>query len=248
MERRGARRLPAVELRPGVVCPDWSFVRSDAAREALRAMFKAGGYQRRWSRRSAAEDLVHRAVLEAYVADGRPPGRTAVARATGLDPTAVEAAFVALAQRDLVVLDGPAGKVLGAYPFTERRTGHLVVLGGRALHAMCAVDALGAGAMYRRDARIESACGACGRPIGIETRRRGTAVATAEPASAVVRIGVRYEDCAATSLCTAIAFFCGDAHLQARAAGGERAAFRAGLDEALQVGQAIFVPFLRRSP
>src|SRR3546814_7694576 len=74
---------------------------------------------------------------------------------------------------------------------------------------MCAIDALGTGAMFGTDVVIESRCRACGGPIQIATRDRGIALDHVEPRSTLVWSGNRYEGaCAATSLCTVIAFFC----------------------------------------
>jgi hypothetical protein len=71
-------------------------------------------------------------------------------------------------------------------------------------------------------------------------------VADVQPGSAVVWSGVRRTDgCAANSMCTVIAFFCDDAHLEAwRAEHHPEAGFRLSIDEALQVGRAFFGPSL----
>jgi hypothetical protein len=62
----------------------------------------------------------------------------------------------------------------------------------------------------------------------------------------VVWSGQRYAgDCAASSLCTVQAFFCGDDHLEGWRASGPAGAedgVRLNLPEALDVGRAIFAP------
>uniref|UniRef100_UPI001BDD1532 organomercurial lyase n=1 Tax=Escherichia coli TaxID=562 RepID=UPI001BDD1532 len=84
------------------------------------------------------------------------------------------------------------------------------------LNAMCAVDALGIGAMTDRDIRVASRCRHCGAPIRIATRDRGRMLAKVEPQSAVMWQSIRYEDaCAANSLFATTAFFCSDDHLSA---------------------------------
>jgi mercury(II) reductase len=112
---------------------------------------------------------------------------------------------------------------------------------------MCAVDALGIGAMTDRDIAIASSCRHCGAPIRITTRERGRAVAAVAPSTAVMWQSVRYEDgCAASSLCATTAFFCSDEHLSAWR--DERSAdepgFRLSIEEGLQAGRALFGPSL----
>ena len=112
---------------------------------------------------------------------------------------------------------------------------------------MCAIDALGVGTMYGTSTVIESRCRFCRTAIGVRTVEHGRRLETALPTSAVVfaRIGYR-GGCAATSLCTTIAFFCNDAHLdQWRLAQElEGPGLRLSIEEAFQVGRAIFGPVL----
>jgi hypothetical protein len=42
-------------------------------------------------------------------------------------------------------------RIVGAYPLTSRKTEHQVHVGGKRVHAMCAIDALGVRAMLGRD-------------------------------------------------------------------------------------------------
>src|SRR5258708_8476138 len=111
---------------------------------------------------------------------------------------------------------------------SDRDTGHRVALHGRDLNAMCAVDALGIGAMIDRDVAITSRCRHFGAPIRITSRDRGRALAHVEPQTAVMCQSVRYEGaCAANSLCATTSFFCSDDHLSAWRR--EQAADEAGL-------------------
>jgi hypothetical protein len=115
---------------------------------------------------------------------------------------------------------------------------------------MCAVDALGIGAMFDADVVIKSGCRACGGSIRIATRDRGVALDSVEPGTTVVWSGNHYEGaCAATSLCTVIAFFCSEAHLEDRwrtnRLGSE--GYCPTPDEAMQVGRALFAPVLSRA-
>lgn len=235
----------AIELRPGVVFPDWTAVTSETARQALDAILRVFGVASGWKEYSADEDRVRTAVLASYGERGRVPTVAELAADLSLAEDAVREGLGRLRQRDMVVLDGISGEVSGAYPFTERDTGHRVVLGETTLNAMCAVDALGAGAMFGRDTFIRSSCRECGREIVVTTRDDGRALATVWPAETVVWIGIQYQDQAATSLCAVIAFFCSDGHLEAwREGNRELKGYRLSVDEGMQTGRAIFTPFL----
>lgn len=242
-----ARHGAAVEVRSGVLFPDWSVVKSPVAACALQAILDVAGKRANISGLTASEDNVWRAALELYVRFGRAPTAVQIAQATGLLADTVEGVLRTLHARDLVVLDAE-GAISGAYPFTERRTGHVVHMDGQKLTAMCAIDALGAGAMYRGDTRVESSCLYCGAVIEVATRRAGEEIADVRPATAIVWSGLQYANgCAATSLCTVLAFFCSDDHLAGwrAGAGGDVDGLRLSLDEATQVGKALFIPRLR---
>ena len=239
--------LPSYAVRPGVAFPDWSVVASPVVLEALRAMIESDHVLNRWAGYDSATDRVRIALLRLYAEDGRAPVLSALATRAGLSETAVQPLLEELRQRDLAVFEGE--RIVGAYPFTDRDTGHRVNLDGRTLNAMCAVDALGIGAMCDRDIAITSRCRHCGAPIRLTTQDRGRALADVEPETAVVWLSVRYEGaCAANSLCTATAFFCSDDHLAAwrRDRRSDEPGFPLSVDEALEAGRAIFGPSLAR--
>lgn len=253
-QSRGAAAPPdsprelSVLLRPGVRIPDWAAVHDASARAALTAIFELVGVGRqKWSGIGEREDRIWRAVIELFAERGRAPDAAEIADATRLPREAIADALIKLQARDVVVLDGD-GRIAGAYPFTERATGHRIRLGGKALTAMCAIDALGAGAMFATATEIESSCRHCGTAIRVDTRAAGTVLAKIEPMTAVVWAGLHHSGgCSATSLCTVLAFFCSDEHLAAWRAGASagRSGHRLSMNEALQVGKAIFVPILR---
>ncbi|MGH6678716.1 MAG: organomercurial lyase, partial [Bradyrhizobium sp.] len=166
---------PSYTARPGVTFPDWSVVASPAVRDALLAMVGSHHVCNRWSGYDAGTDRVRVALLQFYVKNGRAPTARALAERVHLSEQAVRPLLEELRRRDLVVLDGT--QIVGACPFTDRDTGHRVTLGGRVLNAMCAVDALGIGAMADRDTTIESRCRRCGAPIRIATQHRGRLLA-----------------------------------------------------------------------
>ncbi len=234
-------------IRPGVTTPNWSVVTSETVREALGAFFGTCDWEERWAGLDEAEDQTRRAILEAYPRIGHAPSTDELARTTGFAPDQVRGLVAKLEARDMVVLDRDGTTLTGAYPFIDRPTEHRVHLGETVVNAMCAIDALGAGAMLGIDVVVESACRSCGAPIRIQTRDKGAGLADRSPESAVVWSGIQYADrCAADSLCTVMAFFCSDGHLESwRDTQNPRTdGFRLSLDEGLQMGRAIFMPLL----
>ena len=240
-------RLPNYHVRPGVTFPDWAAVTSPQAREAVLAICEAIGIENMWRDHTPAEDNVRTTLLRLYAEQGGAPAIADLARHLGVSESTIRPMLASLEARDLVVLDADGERIIGAYPWTDRVTEHRVSLAARSLHALCAIDALGAGAMYRSDVQISSRGRACGAPVTIATCDRGRALAEVQPGSAVVWSGIRQTDgCAAGSICTIIAFFCADAHLAAWRAEHhpETTGFRLSIDEALQTGRAIFGPSL----
>lgn len=228
--------------------PDWSAVSSATARVATLALLDAFGVQRRWHAHSDAEHRVRSAILRHYARAGCAPDSPSLRSLAALPAAKVEGALAALAARDLVVL--AEGRIVGAYPFTDRVTEHRVAIDGRLVHAMCAIDALGVGAMFGQDVAIDSRCRACGAGVRVTTRDRGRALGAVSPTDAVVWSGAGdREGCAADSLCTVIAFFCSGAHLEAWVAANAlgTGGFRLAMSEALEVGRALFGPVLDRA-
>ncbi|MCZ7658481.1 MAG: mercury(II) reductase, partial [Xanthobacteraceae bacterium] len=232
-------------VRPGVTFPDWSVVKSPAVKDALQAMVGSDHVFDRWSGYDSATDRVRAALLQLYAEDGRAPTTEALAERAGLNETSVRTLLEELRRRDLAVLDGE--RIVDVYPFTDRDTGHRVTLDGRVLNAMCAVDALGIGAMTDRDITIASRCRHCGAPIQVNTRGQGRILARVEPKTSVMWQSVRYGGaCAANSLCATTAFFCSDDHLSAwrREQAADEPGFRLSIEEGLEAGRALFGPSL----
>ncbi|MGH6752291.1 MAG: FAD-dependent oxidoreductase, partial [Bradyrhizobium sp.] len=252
MTASASATLPSYTVRPDVTFPDWSVVTSPLVKDALLAMndvlrIMAGPNQPadRWSDRDRLVDWVRVALLKLYAEAGRAPTQSALAKRTGLSETTVHLQLEELHSRDLVVLNG--NRIVGAYPFTDRDADHQVTLDGRVVNAMCAVDALGIGAMTGRDIAIASRCRHCGAPIQITTRDQGRALAQVKPQTAVMWQSVRYEGaCAANSLCATTAFFCSDDHLSAWRSeqAADEAGFRLSIEEGLEAGRALFGPSL----
>jgi hypothetical protein len=202
----------------------------------------------KWSTRLGdQEDCVWQSVLRLFATLGRPPRLPEIASAAEIDPERVAPVLKQLQQRDLLAFDEATGSVIHAYPLTGSNTGHQVRLGERVLNALCAVDALGVGAMYRRDTAIASSCDFCGAEIRIETCDNGTALGGESPETAVVWYDAAYVGgCAATSCCPGIVFLCSDDHLRRRLASGgaRRHGHRLSVDEAFELGRALFEPVL----
>jgi alkylmercury lyase len=229
--------------------PDWSAATTIGARKALTGRMAArSGLLDRWSHRLAAdEDLIWRTLLRLYADRGRPPPIAEIADATTIAAGGLAIVLRGLESRDLVRLDPSSAEIELAYPFTEAATGHRVELNGRALHALCAIDALGVAAMYGTDTIVSSSCRLCGEAIRVTTMDKGRALASANPSDSVVWYDFAYDGCcAAASICPSIAFFCCDDHLQQwhRDQTPRRDGVRLAMDEALEVGRAIFGPVL----
>lgn len=240
----------AIVVRPGVTIPDWSVVTSEIVQEALEAIFETCDWEKRWSGLDDAEDRTRRAILSYYPKTSHAPSVEDLAKLTGFAPDRLRDLLAKLKARDMVVLDRNGTTLIGAYPFIDRNTEHRMRLGETVLNAMCAIDALGTGAMLGTDVVIESACRSCGAPIHIQTHNKGAVLADHSPRDAVVWTGIQYANsCAADSLCTVMAFFCSDHHLDSWHEGQKPKSngFRLSLDEGLQMGRALFTPRLARS-
>ncbi|MGH6660256.1 MAG: alkylmercury lyase family protein [Rhodospirillales bacterium] len=238
----------AVTLRPGVFFPDWAAIRTPSAEEALTAILSNIRLLERWDGYGEEEDCVRQAIVRGLVSLGHAPDQVWLVQHTGLKRGRVAELIDRLVSRDLVVRDESTNAIIGAYPLTTRPTEHHVRLPRRMVYAMCAVDALGAGAMVGADVAIESRCRACGAAIRIATEQGGTALDRVAPSTTVVWTGIRYKNgCAATSICTTIAFFCTDAHLEEwrQVNHPDTKGFRLTPDEAMQVGRAVFAPVLK---
>ena len=221
---------------------DLSIVSDPLVTEALGALLTEWKKRKRWHDLSPAHRDLHRAILRAYLASGKPPSNEEMNNMIGGN---AGPGLEDLAGRDLIVLDG--GKIVGAYPFTSRPSVHQVEIDQNEIAAMCAIDALGAGAMARSDARVRSRCARCNAPIEIDIVEHGLAISNVKPASALVWAGsVEASGCAADTQCATMLFFCDRAHLEAwhTAHPADGAGYCLTPAQALQLGAAIFRPFL----
>jgi len=237
-----------IVLRPGVSWPIWSQVTDPTARQALEASLAASGWLEKWAGLDAHEDRAWRAILWGFARTGRTQDAEGIGMATGLDAPAVAASLRELRRRDMLVLEDSTGSVSAAYPFCAWASGHHVaVAGGVSVNSLCAIDALGAGAMLGHDTIVGSVCRLCNTPVRIATCDNGRALGAVDPSTAVVWAGQRYADnCSATSGCTLKAFFCSPEHLAAWRERGHRddVGLTLTLEAALQMGLALFAPML----
>jgi alkylmercury lyase len=237
----------AAEVRPGVYRPDWSVVTRRRAREAILGRGRSRfGFVTSWNRTlEPTQDRVWRTVLELFARLARPPHLHEISKETGLAVENIRVLVSELETIDLLGSDASADVILYyAYPFTEEQTEHRVWLRGQRVHAVCAIDALGIAGMFGTDVVIESSCRACAKRIEIGTAQGGKSLSHARPGNAVVWYDLAYSGRAAASCCPAIAFYCSDAELQhwLSAQGAPRTGYRLTLDEALEVGRALFEP------
>lgn len=242
------RHEAAVELRPGVFRPDWSATTMPAAQEALGGRAAVPGLMDRWLRTlTPDQDRVWRTVLHLYADLGRSPRIGEIKTVTDLPTAELASRLRELEQRDLLALSPDGQALRHVYPFNAGATGHRVTLGRHTLNSMCAIDALGTGAMYERDIEISSSCRWCGAEIRITTENQGAALGLVSPAGTVVWYDFAYCDSGAASCCRAIAFFCSDEHFERwrDAQAPRRQGMRLSLTEVHEVGKAIFGPVLR---
>jgi alkylmercury lyase-like protein len=214
---------------------DLSVVSDSLVTDALNHLLTDWRMRKRWNDLPPAHRRQHGAILQGYLQSGKPP-LTADMSGPALED---------LSQRDLIVLDD--GDVVGAYPFTSRPSRHSVEIAGREIAAMCAIDALGAGAMARRNAKVRSGCAHCDTPVEIDITGNGLAIGRVRPKNARIWAGVTpVSGCAADSQCQSMLLFCDNQHLEAwrsrNAPQGE--GYCLAPAQALQLGAAIFRPFL----
>ena len=178
---------------------------------------------------------------------GRPPRLAEIGERTGVPMDQLREIVAELEAHDLLGNDLSADRVRYAYPFTAEPIENRVRLRGRELHALCAIDALGVGGMFGTDVVITASCRACGNPIEIATADHGKSLSDVLPAGAVVWYDLGYSGCAASSSCRSIAFFCSETDqqrwLEAQTPPAE--GYRLALNEALEIGRAIFEPTLK---
>ena len=126
---------------------------------------------------SPEETAVMRHAFRAIL-DGTPAKVAELPAAMGLPPSVVEAAVGRLVERGILVVEPKTGQITGARGISLTETAHRLTLDGRERYAFCAVDAVGIQAALGGNARVESHCYHCRKPIAVEFRTGTVAEAT----------------------------------------------------------------------
>lgn len=176
----------------------------------------------------------HRAILRSQFQTGLIP-----------DPrTLPQGALARLRADDLVVVSKDGTRILGAYPMTTEPTPHRLVLPGRTIHAMCAVDALSVAAMYGGEVEIESKCRVTKAPVRV--KMDAARIVSASPGS--VLVGVRWDQAsgvpAAHSLCMEMVFLRDEAAAQEWSGGDSEGHTVLSLKEGAEFGARFFKPLV----
>lgn len=123
-------------------------------------------WRRRLANRDPIETRLRRAGFQA-VLTGRTMAAPELAAELGLPMAEVRERLTEMAAKGLVELDD-RGIVIGCWGLSTRPTIHRLQLDGRAFYTWCAVDAIGIPAALDADARIDSQCAGCSRPLRID--------------------------------------------------------------------------------
>lgn len=214
--------------------PDQSLVTDARAREALVALLTEARLGRRWHALTDESRSAQTRILRTFVAFGRPPEISAFPGHVLAD----------LERRDLV--HARDGRISIAYPFAAEATDFAVTTEGIGNHAVCAIDALGVAAMTGKATRVSCLCPVCGTAVKATVKDDGLTYEDTSHPDARIWTGVMHVGvCAADSQCKAMLLFCCSAHLEAwRATQPEMTGFDLSLAEGIQLGAAIFKPFL----
>lgn len=221
---------------------DLSVVTDPHVRVVLKELLAEWRMRKRWDDFPSPARRLHQHILRSYLRTGRPPVRQVLEQLTVEDR---EDLLADLVDRDLLFLDGE--KIAGAYPFSSNPTRHSVLIDAQPIAAVCAIDALGAGAMARRPARVTSHCPVCEMEIAVDIGNSGLRLQSVFPLSAVVWAGFApIEQCAADTQCRTMLIFCSDTHLHdwRNRSPGANDGHRFTPEQALEAGAAIFRPFL----
>jgi len=221
---------------------DWSVVDDPEVKSILQEIFSEWHERKRWDDFPVEVKRVHQHILRGFLRTGHPPARAQLAVLALPD---VNAVLADLCSRDLVVLNED-DEISGAYPFSAKLTRHSVSINGHKIAAMCAIDALGSGAMAGQDCKITSICPLCEMAIQIEIGQRGLALNDVRPETAIVWAGVNPINggCAANTECQSVLMFCSEDHLAQWRHTSNAIGVSLSPAQALQAGAAIFRPFL----
>ena len=135
----------------------------------------------------------HRDILDSFLRYGAVKKNIDIAQLDFLD------------KKDLIVLDENKS-VIGAYPFSLRRTEHQVSISNVNIYAMCALDAVAIAPAFNVETSIRSQCRESKEAI--EITQSGDQLIAANPSKDIC-VGIRWQSpnaCSADSLCMDMVF------------------------------------------
>jgi hypothetical protein len=184
---------------------------------------------------------LHQRILRQFAVSGAAPTPETLrawAAELAINPSAALRTLVGV---DLIQGDPDTLLVYGAYPFTSTPRGHRVdIVGGSAVEAYCAADALGISAMLDRAVTIVSHDPQTGAEVRVHVRN---GKATSEPPGAVVSIPLTPEDpdgqvCDCS--CPVVSFYTSPENARAYARAHGLSLDTLTLSQAHRLGSAVF--------
>jgi hypothetical protein len=197
--------------------------------------WKVGGC--RGEHLSGAERKLYQWILRRFADEGAPSAEAMWAEASSLgldfEPTCDK-----LASEDLIHLDSK-GEVSVAYPFSGRPAAHRVVINGRSVYAMCAIDALGIAPMLGRPVVVTSLDPVTEAEITVWLQPDGTG--TWQPTEAVVVARRACEGAAFQGCCQVLNFFASSESAEGYLREHDEVSGQViSLPEAIEAGRCIF--------
>jgi len=225
------------ELADKITGIDWSQVSDELVSRAITRLLQPSRMEKRWSGLTPDTQELHHQILRAYMETGHPP------KIATLNLTLIRD----LEDRDFVVVGD--GGIRAAYPFSTSPTAHLVEISGQEIAAVCAIDALGTAAMVASPVQVQSQCPVCDATIQVSVDATGLGLSDATHPDARVWAGVTpIGGCAADSQCQSMLVFCSSGHLLDWRSDQPQEGFDLSLSQAIELGAAIFAPFLKPLP
>jgi hypothetical protein len=215
---------------------DMSVVHDKVVADALPQLLTEWRMKKRWVTLDGKTLSLHHTILNAYLKTGAPPD-TEELNGEQLDD---------LCDRDLIVMDGNV--ISAAYPFSTVTTLHKVEIDNVSIANVCAIDALGSGAMAHKAACVTCQCATCKKDIVVRLSDNGLNVENTSPAAPRVWAGiVPISGCAANTQCQSMLMFCNQQHLDdwMRTKKQKPDGYDLNVEQAVELGAAIFRPFFK---
>lgn len=174
---------------------------------------------------------IHREILNSFATKGKA--------SADIDPAILKI----LESNDQVVLDESKTKVIGAYPFSLKKTAHRIYNDDIDIYAMCAFDAIAIAPVFNVKMNIESHCYVTNEPI--EISQSANEVISVKP-SKDIYIGIRWQSagsCAAESLCMEMLYLKDEATAKQWQGGNEDYSIYP-LPDAIEFATRYFKPLL----